>query len=217
MSNGPKAMEVDGQLKGRPLRVYGNDDYKYLWEDGEQSEDWDDCMDDSTAMEDNELESDAAKTKAVNDTDAAANSPPVKIRFVFREGLVCETEFSASESVTEIFAFLWELILPQLKEDAQLFTGPPKKILTNLNQTLTQAKLTPSADLFVESKRPDFDMPPSALRDTIFDMRKDLKPAGVAVNQGPTNTESVATVNKRNAGSPPPEFDTDHIKWFRMN
>lgn len=219
-------MEDENLLAGRPLRVFHR---QSLWTPLEDIEHPDSFYnfseEDYRRVVQAQDGTDAVlKTKAIRDQEekeAAEKLGPVRIRYVFPEGLICETEFSALETVTEVFGFLHALVLEDLKEDAQLFTTPPKQLLTAHTLTLFRAKLVPAANLFVEFKESGTQIPLSVLRPNVLEMQEDVETdsteSSEAMDVEPEPVRVSGACTKRSASGCPSGTKKHHVpKWFRM-
>ena len=159
------------------------------------------------------------KTRAIRQQEAqeaAEKLGPVRVRFIFPEDLICETEFSATALVDALFLFLSALVLPEAQEDVRLFTVPPKQFITDRQQTLFQANLVPHVHLYVESLSPSIRR--TLLKPEIRALRHDLVPEKSATNLDAERPSSPQPLpEKRPARSSPSEIDGKRVpKWFKL-
>lgn len=73
------------------------------------------------------------------------------VRIKFPDGLILQGKFGAREKISAIYEYVKECILEQDREFT-LYKAPPKKNITELNQTLTKLELVPSCMIFFQWK-----------------------------------------------------------------
>lgn len=76
------------------------------------------------------------------------------IRIKFPDGLVLQGKFGAREKICKVYDFVHENIFEKERE-FQLYKAPPKKVLTQKNDTLKTVDLVPSGMIFFEWKDED--------------------------------------------------------------
>lgn len=165
----------------------------------------------------------AFKTRAIREQEEKERIDklgPVRIRYIFPDGIICETEFSAVDTIGDVQAFLRELIQPEQMNSVQFFITPPKKCLTDLSLSLFHAKLVPAANLFVEIES-NTTTEATPLKEEILALKQDDEEETVStvtrLEQLPSI--SITEQEKRSSASSGTISDGQKKavpKWFRM-
>ena len=212
---------AEHRIAGQPVRVFHRDSLWRPLEDDEPPEDYYDFTEEDyfRVARGYARPEPMFKTRAIRQQEAqeaAEKLGPVRVRFIFPEDLICETEFSATALVDALFLFLSALILPEAQEHVCLFTAPPKQFITNRQQTLFQANLVPHVHLYVEPLDPSVRM--TLIKPEIRALRQDLVPESAAINLDEAPPSSPPPLpEKRPARSSPSDIDGKRVpKWFKL-
>ena len=76
------------------------------------------------------------------------------IRIKFPDGLILQGKFGAREKISALYSYVKECIFEK-DRDFVLYRAPPKKDITELNQSMMKAELVPSSMIFFQWKDED--------------------------------------------------------------